>query len=92
MTTLPYGTQRPVGLGVLNGRTERTEEQRETTIRNVKKAAELNAEIQAKYVVGSPEWHKHETIDDRLFDALTALALIQNAAARLMGCLGFATT
>lgn len=38
-----------------------------------KRAAELNAELQSEHVVGTPKWHAHESIDDKLHDMLTAL-------------------
>lgn len=39
----------------------------------VKEAQRINAEMQALYRAGSAQWHQHETIDDKLHDALTAL-------------------
>jgi hypothetical protein len=41
-------------------------------ITKLQEARKLNDQMQ-KAAVGTPEWHMHETIDDRLHDALTAL-------------------
>lgn len=36
-------------------------------------AKKRNDDMQAKCVVGSPAWHDHETIDDRLHEAIAAI-------------------
>lgn len=36
-------------------------------------AQKLNAGMQKKHEAGTPDWHMHETIDDRIHDALSAL-------------------
>lgn len=45
----------------------------QSVIEQIKVAQKLNDEIQVTFPHGSLEWHKCETIDDRLFDALTEL-------------------
>lgn len=45
----------------------------QSVIEQIKVAQQLNDEIQATFQHGSLEWHKCETIDDRLFEALTEL-------------------
>lgn len=42
-------------------------------VRNIQNATQLASELQDQKEFGSPEWHKLETIDDRLFEALGAL-------------------
>jgi len=36
-------------------------------------AQQINAEMQAKTTQGSPEWHRHEDLDDKLHNALEHL-------------------
>lgn len=45
----------------------------EETIELIQNAQKLNEAFQKKTVIGSTEWHAHETIDDKLHDALTLL-------------------
>lgn len=42
-------------------------------IEHIKAAQLLNAKLQELNAVGTNDWHCHETIDDRLHDALTKL-------------------
>lgn len=42
-------------------------------VEHVNKAAKLNAKLQEGFIVGSPGWYTHETIDDELHNALTKL-------------------
>ena len=44
-----------------------------TAIKNIKMAQAFNTAQQELCVLGAPDWHRHETIDDRLHDALAAL-------------------
>lgn len=45
----------------------------EEAIDELRKAVRLVADLQADCVIGDSLWHKLETIDDRLHDALTKL-------------------
>lgn len=49
------------------------EEKLTSAIEHVKAAQAENAGLQESHLIGSPVWHRHETIDDRLHDTLTAL-------------------
>jgi hypothetical protein len=40
---------------------------------NLLEAQKLNETMQKKHVEGSPDWHMHETIDDKIHDALSKL-------------------
>lgn len=50
-----------------------TKHQVNTAIVHVKTAQDLVDKAQGQFELGSPEWHRLETVDDRLHDALTAL-------------------
>lgn len=39
----------------------------------LKEAKEKNDALQFKTVTGSPEWHSHETVDDKIHEALALL-------------------
>jgi len=45
----------------------------EQVVRKIEWAVRENAELQRKAAPGSPDWHRHETIDDRLHEAIAAL-------------------
>lgn len=45
----------------------------ELVVRKLEWAQRENRELQRKCTPGSPDWHRHETIDDRLHEVLGAL-------------------
>ena len=45
----------------------------EQVVRKLEWAKRENAELQRKAAPGSPDWQRHETIDDKLHEAITAL-------------------
>jgi hypothetical protein len=45
----------------------------EEVVRKIEWAMRENDALQRKATVGSPDWHRHETIDDRLHEAVAAL-------------------
>jgi hypothetical protein len=45
----------------------------ETVVRKLEWAKRENAELQRKCAPGSPDWQRHETIDERLHEAVAAL-------------------
>lgn len=47
--------------------------ERDQLVQTVKEAQAKNSDMQEKVEFGSAEWHLHETVDDKLHDALTLL-------------------
>jgi hypothetical protein len=45
----------------------------ETVVKKLEWAQRENRELQQKCTPGSPDWHRHETIDDKLHESLAAL-------------------
>jgi hypothetical protein len=45
----------------------------EEVVRKLEWAQRENAELQRKTSSGSPDWRRHETIDERLHEAVAAL-------------------
>lgn len=45
----------------------------ETVVRKIEWVVRENNALQEKTAPGSPDWHRHETIDDRLHEVLAAL-------------------
>lgn len=45
----------------------------EQVVRKIEWVVRENNALQIKTEVGSPDWHRHETIDDRLHEVLAAL-------------------
>jgi hypothetical protein len=45
----------------------------EEVVRKLEWAQRENTALQARAAPGSPEWQRHETIDDKLHEAITAL-------------------
>lgn len=42
-------------------------------IAKLHEAQKLNEGMQKRHAAGAPDWHMHETIDDRIHDALSLL-------------------
>lgn len=42
-------------------------------VAKILEAQQLNATMQRKHELGSTAWHEHETVDDKLHDALASL-------------------
>lgn len=57
----------------LNAKLAELAKRRTEAVSNLQESMRLNAAMQAKHAVGTPEWHAHETIDDRLHDVSCAL-------------------
>lgn len=45
----------------------------DTIIKKLQDVKQINDNMQRAERVGSPDWHKHESIDDRLHEVLAAL-------------------
>lgn len=45
----------------------------QNAIWHLQQAQKRNSAMQEKHKAGTPEWHNHESIDDRLHDALSEM-------------------